>query len=115
MPKTTARQLTRRRSVESDHAIASRASSPNTLCSFSMAILESRIGIPVSSLTPAHGPGRYRMSSPAMVAVWKQASEPATMARRPSCARSDLRSGASAPMPPIWIAIEEKLEKPHRA
>ena len=40
-------------------------------------------------------------SMPAITAVWKQASEPPTIARRPSSATSDLRSGASAPMPPI--------------
>ena len=36
-------------------------------------------------------------------------------ARRPNFARSWRRSGARPPMPPIWIAIELKLAKPHRA
>ena len=43
------------------------------------------------------------------------AMDPAATARIPKRARSDLRSGASAPMPPIWMAIELKLAKPHNA
>ena len=50
-----------------------------------------------------------------MVAVTKFASVPASMARMPSRARSDRRSGASAPMPPIWMPIELKLANPQRA
>ena len=46
------------------------------------------------------------------MAVWKQARVPPATARRPSRARSALRSGAMPPMPPIWMAIEEKFEKP---
>jgi ribokinase len=44
-----------------------------------------------------------------------RASEPPSTAFRPKRARSARRSGASEPMPPIWIAIELKLAKPHRA
>jgi hypothetical protein len=50
-----------------------------------------------------------------MVAVMSEARAPANMARSPSLARSGLRFGASAEMPPIWIPIDEKLAKPHRA
>ena len=50
-----------------------------------------------------------------MVAVMKLASVPASIARRPSRARSWRRVGASAPMPPIWMPIELKLAKPHSA
>ena len=54
-------------------------------------------------------------SIPAIVAVRKLANVPASIARRPSRARSWRRSGASAPMPPIWMPIELKLAKPHSA
>src|SRR5690349_20876676 len=46
---------------------------------------------------------------PAMAADRKLASVPASMARNPSRARSPLRFGASAPMPPIWIPTDEKF------
>ena len=36
-------------------------------------------------------------------------------AMTPRRARSPLRLGAIPPMPPIWMPIEEKLAKPHRA
>src|SRR6185503_1454717 len=52
---------------------------------------------------------------PARVAERKLASVPAIMARRPSRARSCLRSGASAPMPPIWMPTELRLANPHNA
>jgi hypothetical protein len=52
---------------------------------------------------------------PAMVAVWKHASDPATIARKPSRAKSERRFGANDPKPPIWIAMELKFENPHRA
>ena len=55
----------------------------------------------------------YRI--PTIVAVRKFASVPASMARRPSRARSPRREGASEPMPPIWMAIEEKFAKPQSA
>jgi hypothetical protein len=45
----------------------------------------------------------------------KAARFPATIARSPSAAMSFLRSGASPPIPPIWIAIDEKLAKPSSA
>ena len=54
-------------------------------------------------------------SIPAMQADMKLAMVPAATARRPSRARSVLRFGASAPMPPIWMAIELKLANPHSA
>ena len=37
------------------------------------------------------------------------------MARRPNRARSERRSGAIDPIPPIWIAMDEKLANPHSA
>ena len=45
----------------------------------------------------------------------KFAMVPAATAFIPSRARSDLRVGASAPIPPTWMAIELKLAKPHSA
>src|SRR6476646_9484358 len=57
---------------------------------------------------------RYN-SMPAMQADMKLASVPTNMAFNPSRARSDLREGASAPMPPICMAIELRLAKPHSA
>ncbi len=50
-----------------------------------------------------------------MQADMKFAMVPAATAFSPSRARSIFRVGASAPMPPIWIAIELKLAKPHSA
>src|SRR6266853_85198 len=62
------------------------------------------------------GCGRFRHNNiPANVADKKFASVPAIIARNPSFARSCLRLGASAPMPPIWIPTELKLAKPHNA
>src|SRR5215471_10243723 len=58
---------------------------------------------------------RVHSSIPAMHADMKLAMVPASIAFRPSRARSDLRVGASAPIPPTWIAIELKLAKPQRA
>src|SRR3954463_701222 len=52
---------------------------------------------------------------PASVADRKLASVPAIIARKPRRARSCLRSGARAPMPPIWIPTELRLAKPHSA
>jgi hypothetical protein len=54
-------------------------------------------------------------SIPAMQADMKLAMLPAATAFRPSRARSDLRLGASAPMPPICMAMELRLAKPHSA
>ena len=45
----------------------------------------------------------------------KFAIVPAATAFIPSRARSDFREGASAPMPPTWIATELRLAKPHNA
>ena len=53
--------------------------------------------------------------SPATHAVMKQATVPATSARRATRAMSGFLDGASGPMPPIWIPIEAKLAKPHNA
>jgi hypothetical protein len=52
---------------------------------------------------------------PATVAVMKAAMEPPIMALSPSLARSCFRFGAIPPIPPIWMAMEEKLAKPERA
>ena len=52
---------------------------------------------------------------PAMQADMKFAMVPAATAFNPMRARSDLRLGASAPMPPIWIAMELRLANPHSA
>src|SRR5207247_1129111 len=52
---------------------------------------------------------------PASVADKKFASIPAIMARNPSRARSCLRSGASAPMPPISMPTALTLANPHSA
>jgi len=59
--------------------------------------------------------GRRHTIIPATVAVRKAASEPPIMARSPSFDRSERRSGAMPPIPPIWIAIELKLAKPDSA
>src|SRR5207248_6340725 len=61
------------------------------------------------SLLPAHS------RIPASVADRKLASVPAIMARKPSRARSCLRSGTRAPMPPIWMPTELIFAKPHSA
>ena len=50
-----------------------------------------------------------------MVADMRLAMVPASIARKPSRARSCLRSGASAPMPPIWMPTDEMLAKPASA
>ena len=50
-----------------------------------------------------------------MQADMKLAIVPAATAFNPRRARSDLRVGASAPMPPIWMAMELKFAKPHSA
>src|SRR5438105_9024919 len=50
---------------------------------------------------------------PAIQADMKLAIVPAATAFIPSRARSDFRDGASAPMPPTWIATELRLAKPH--
>src|SRR5205823_1667030 len=54
-------------------------------------------------------------SMPARVAERKFASVPAIMARKPRRARSCLRSGTRAPIPPIWMPTELMLAKPHSA
>src|SRR5690606_41889468 len=59
--------------------------------------------------------GHVHISIPATVAVMNAASVPPTMALSPRRERSLRREGAIPPIPPIWIAIELKLAKPHSA
>ena len=49
------------------------------------------------------------------VADMRLAMVPASMARRPSWARSLRRLGTRAPMPPIWMPMELRFAKPQRA
>src|SRR5277367_4012466 len=58
---------------------------------------------------------RYLMSMETMLADMRLAMVPASMARRPSWARSLRRLGTRAPMPPIWIPMELRFAKPQRA
>ena len=51
----------------------------------------------------------------AIEALIRLAIVPASMARTPSLARSFLRSGTSAPMPPICMPIDPRFAKPHKA
>src|SRR6266704_5009912 len=64
---------------------------------------------------PLPGPCDRHNSIPASVADKKFARVPAIIARKPSFARSCLRFGASAPMPPIWMPTELRFAKPHSA
>ena len=50
-----------------------------------------------------------------MLADMRLAMVPASMARRPSWARSLRRLGTRAPMPPICMPMEPTLAKPQRA
>src|ERR1700733_13308999 len=52
---------------------------------------------------------------PAIEALIKLAMVPANIALTPNLAKSFLRSGTNAPMPPICIPMEPKLAKPHKA
>ncbi len=81
---------------------------------------------PLPSTTASRGPNRGFMDSmkaaaiahskiPAIQADMKFAIVPAATARSPRRARSDLRLGANAPIPPTCMAIELKLAKPHNA
>ena len=54
-------------------------------------------------------------SKPAIVAVNQDAKAPPIIAFVTSRARSPLRLGAIAPIPPNCIPIEPKFAKPHRA
>src|SRR3954453_7302021 len=56
----------------------------------------------------------YR-SIPAIQADMKFARVPTIIALNPNLAKSDLRDGASPPMPPICIAIELRFAKPQSA
>gem|GEM_PF-3774951 len=72
---------------------------------------------------PAGEQGRFcsKMASPphssipAIQAVIKLASAPATIVRTPSRAKSCWRSGTMPPIPPIVIPIEPILANPHSA
>ena len=55
------------------------------------------------------------MNKPAIVALIKLANVPAITAFKPKRATSPRRFGAIPPIPPIKIAIELKLAKPHHA
>ena len=52
---------------------------------------------------------------PASDAEMNAARFPSSIARRPRAAISPRRWGANPPIPPIWIAIDEKFAKPSRA
>jgi hypothetical protein len=60
-------------------------------------------------------PAKYLMSMETMLADMRLAMVPASMARRPSWARSLRRLGTRAPMPPICMPMEPTLAKPQRA
>ncbi len=59
--------------------------------------------------------GSQGIRMPAIVAVSQEAIAPPNIALSPTLARSDLRPGATAAMPPIWMPIEEKLANPQSA
>ena len=56
-----------------------------------------------------------QINTAAIQAGMKQASVPPSSARQPSLASSWRFSGASDPMPPIWMPIETMLANPQRA
>src|SRR5256884_239736 len=64
---------------------------------------------------PGPRPRGVNTGFPAGVADRRLASVPAIMARKPRRARSCLRSGTSAPIPPICMPTELMLAKPHSA
>lgn len=67
-------------------------------------------------MEPTQAAARLRQTSrPATQPVMKLASEPESIERRPSCATSERRFGASPPIPPSRMAREPKLAKPHSA
>lgn len=70
------------------------------------------VGQPADLLRRAFGGRGGQASTPASEAVIQVATVPPSMARMPSFERSCRRSGAIPPIPPIWIAIEEKFAKP---
>ena len=74
-----------------------------------------RLGRPPLRTSRAPHPLLGHSNVPASVAERKFASVPAIMARNPSRARSCLRSGTSAPIPPIWMPTELTFAKPHKA
>lgn len=76
-------------------------------------VREPRSGPPHSSPLPS--PLSPYASIPAIEADVNAARFPAIIARSPSAAMSFLRSGANPPMPPIWIAIDEKFANPSSA
>ena len=70
---------------------------------------------PTKTRTAAWKFAQSSSSTPAIVAVMNVASDPPSTARMPKRARSARRFGASPPMPPIWIAIDEKFANPQSA
>lgn len=76
---------------------------------------------PVAELAGERGRFNSKMASPphssipAIQAVIKLASAPATIVRTPSRAKSCWRSGAIPPIPPIVMPIEPILANPHSA
>ena len=61
------------------------------------------------------GPEARQIRMPAIDAVMNAAIDPPIIARNPRRDRSFRRRGAIPPIPPIWIAIDEKLANPERA
>lgn len=72
-------------------------------------------GPPMQNTRTLPDPRPTQISTPAIAAVMKAAIEPPIMALSASRDRSCRRRGAIPPMPPIWIAIDEKLAKPDSA
>ena len=67
------------------------------------------------SSRPRVPPLPYPPRTPAIVAVINVATDPPSTARNPSRAMSPRLPGASPPIPPIWIAIDEKFANPQSA
>ena len=65
--------------------------------------------------TSIHQLNQLINNKPANVAVIKVAIAPPITALIPRLAIVDFLLGARGPNPPIWIAIELKLAKPHKA
>ena len=59
--------------------------------------------------------GNEDVSVPAMQAVMKQATLPATKARKATRAKSDFLDGANVPIPAIAAPIDPGFENPHSA
>ena len=78
-------------------------------------VREPHSGPPHSSPFPLRRSPLPYANIPAIEADVNAARFPAIIARSPSAAMSFLRSGANPPMPPIWIAIDEKFANPSSA